>query len=366
MKSLMLKKLLFFCTILMFSLAISLSAMAATPSGSLEGADESSIYGWAWDSDSYGHIIPIEISIYPARSTEPLKIDTIKADDYQEKLQQSIGDGYHGFTYSIDWTQFEQTDLRVIAYAVTDTERIFLGELTYNNDNNEPTDNVSSDNQTKTTSPSEAPSSKEFSPSEVLSQEVPSTSGADIDQEPESSSVSFLEPGSIASSQETISPGQESETNQPYLQRLNINTSSQSEKKTTISNNTLASTERPLAPWEKGPGVTPAITPVPVKEETPKKVSLGIFTTTGYCSCEECSTGSNLTYTETTPKAGHTIAADINIFPVGTKLMIGNTIYTVEDIGSSVTQNKIDIFYATHEEAVQHGQKQEEVFVINE
>ncbi len=134
MKSVMLKKLLFFCTILMFSLAISLSAMAATPSGSLEGADESSIYGWAWDSDSYGHIIPIEISIYPARSTEPLKIDTIKADDYQEKLQQSIGDGYHGFTYSIDWTQFEQTDLRVIAYAVTDTERIFLGELTYNNE----------------------------------------------------------------------------------------------------------------------------------------------------------------------------------------------------------------------------------------
>ncbi len=364
MKSVMLKKLLFLCTILMFSLAISLSAMAATPSGSLEGADESSIYGWAWDSDSYGHIIPIEISIYPARSTEALKIDTIKADDYQEKLQQSIGDGYHGFTYSIDWTQFEQTDLRIIAYAVTDTERIFLGELTYNN---ETTNNVSSDNQTKTTSPSEAPSSKEISPSEVLSQEAFSTPGSDIDQEPEGSFVSFLEPGSIpASSQETISPGQESDTSQPYLQRLNINTSSQPEKKTTISNNTLASTERPLAPWEKGPGVIPAVTPVPEKEETPKKVSLGIFTTTGYCSCEECSTGSNLTYTETTPKAGHTIAADINIFPVGTKLMIGNTIYTVEDIGSNITQNKIDIFYATHEEAVQHGQKQEEIFVINE
>ena len=34
----------------------AVSAMAATPVGTLEGADSSSIYGWVWDSDSYGHV----------------------------------------------------------------------------------------------------------------------------------------------------------------------------------------------------------------------------------------------------------------------------------------------------------------------
>ena len=70
-----------------FGLAVSFSAMAATPAGTLEGADSSSIYGWVWDSDSYGHVIPVEISVYPQDSSEAIKTATIKADHYQEKLQ---------------------------------------------------------------------------------------------------------------------------------------------------------------------------------------------------------------------------------------------------------------------------------------
>ena len=35
--------------------------------------------------------------------------------------------------------------------------------------------------------------------------------------------------------------------------------------------------------------------------------------------------------------------------------MIDGIIYTVEDIGSEVKGNKIDIYYATHEEALDHG-----------
>lgn len=117
-----------------FGLAVSFSAMAATPAGTLEGADSSSIYGWVWDSDSYGHVIPVEISVYPQDSSEAIKTATIKADHYQEKLQESIGDGYHGFKYSMDWNAFEQQKFRVTAYAVTEEERVFLGELTYHKD----------------------------------------------------------------------------------------------------------------------------------------------------------------------------------------------------------------------------------------
>ena len=73
-------------------LSLSFSAMAAVPAGTLEGADKSSVYGWVWDSDNYNHIIPVEISFYPAGSDQILKTDIIKADDYQDKLQETIGD----------------------------------------------------------------------------------------------------------------------------------------------------------------------------------------------------------------------------------------------------------------------------------
>ena len=46
--------------------------------------------------------------------------------------------------------------------------------------------------------------------------------------------------------------------------------------------------------------------------------------------------------------------------------MINDIIYTVEDIGSSVIGNKLDIFYATHQEAEDHGVRQVEVFAVPE
>ena len=99
--------------------------------------------------------------------------------------------------------------------------------------------------------------------------------------------------------------------------------------------------------------------------EAPKQgKSLGMFTTTGYCNCSQCSGGHSLTYSGTVPQAGHTLSADLDLFPIGTRLMINGTIYTVEDIGSSVDGHKVDIYYASHEEAVAHGTKQEEVFMV--
>lgn len=103
------------------------------------------------------------------------------------------------------------------------------------------------------------------------------------------------------------------------------------------------------------------------KEDTkPAMTSLGIFTTSGYCNCEKCSKGNGLTYAGTVPQANHTISADITKLPLGTRVMIGDTIYTVEDIGSGVNGNKIDIYYASHEEAWNHGIQQAEVFLIED
>lgn len=97
-----------------------------------------------------------------------------------------------------------------------------------------------------------------------------------------------------------------------------------------------------------------------------KGESLGMFTVTGYCGCEECSGGHNLTYSGTVPKAGHTLSADIEQFPIGTRLIIDDVIYTVEDMGSSLRGNWVDIYYDVHEEAEAFGMQTKEVFAVVE
>ena len=86
----------------------------------------------------------------------------------------------------------------------------------------------------------------------------------------------------------------------------------------------------------QGPGVQKE-----EKEEAPapRETSLGRFTITGYCGCEQCSGGHNLTYSGTVPTPNHTISADLDYFPLGTRLEIDGIVYTVEDKGSFVNGN---------------------------
>ncbi len=105
----------------------------------------------------------------------------------------------------------------------------------------------------------------------------------------------------------------------------------------------------------------------PAEDAEPEKGELlGVFTTTGYCNCEKCSGGHALTYSGTVPTAKHTISADLNQYPIDTKLWIDGTVYTVEDMGSSVKGNWIDIFYGSHEEALEHGMRSQEVYAVIE
>jgi 3D (Asp-Asp-Asp) domain-containing protein len=89
---------------------------------------------------------------------------------------------------------------------------------------------------------------------------------------------------------------------------------------------------------------------------------IGTFTITAYCGCSKCSGGSNKTASGTTPTEGRTIAADTSILPYGTQVVIDGVVYTVEDCGSGVSGNHIDIFFATHEKAVAYGRKTVKVY----
>lgn len=90
----------------------------------------------------------------------------------------------------------------------------------------------------------------------------------------------------------------------------------------------------------------------------------GEFKITGYCGCASCCGKTNcITASGTYATAGRTIAADTSHFPFGTKLKIGDTVYTVEDRGGAIRGNRIDIFFSSHSEALQWGVRYCDVYV---
>lgn len=97
---------------------------------------------------------------------------------------------------------------------------------------------------------------------------------------------------------------------------------------------------------------------------------------TGYCNCEQCCgweldefgepvynyglmkgkpKAVGVTARGTTASTG-TVAADPKVFPFGTRLSIpGYGTGVVEDVGGSIRGRHIDVWFPTHEEALQWG-----------
>ena len=91
---------------------------------------------------------------------------------------------------------------------------------------------------------------------------------------------------------------------------------------------------------------------------------LGNFYATAYCG--ENSAGepiSRMTYSGKDAVAKHTISADLDLYPLGTKLLIGDIVYTVEDCGGSIKGNKLDIFFDTYREAMDFGVQYVDVYL---
>ena len=83
---------------------------------------------------------------------------------------------------------------------------------------------------------------------------------------------------------------------------------------------------------------------------------------TFYCPCSACcgQWAGGGTASGTTPTAGRTVAADL---PFGTRLLINGHEYTVEDSG--VYGYWVDIYCDSHQEALNRGMYQTEVFIID-
>jgi 3D (Asp-Asp-Asp) domain-containing protein len=108
-----------------------------------------------------------------------------------------------------------------------------------------------------------------------------------------------------------------------------------------------------------------------LKSELNEWENIGEFKVTAYCSCEKCcgvwaeNRPNGVVYTASGEKAeaGKTIAVDTSVIPFGTEVKIGDVIYTAQDTGSAVKGNVIDVYYDSHEEALNHGAKYQKVEV---
>ena len=65
----------------------------------------------------------------------------------------------------------------------------------------------------------------------------------------------------------------------------------------------------------------------------------------------------------TIPTADRTVSVDPNVIPLGTVLIIDGHEYIAEDTGSAVKGNVIDIYFDSHERAVEYGVQMKTIYI---
>lgn len=103
----------------------------------------------------------------------------------------------------------------------------------------------------------------------------------------------------------------------------------------------------------------------PIETTTEPQTKTMLVVATAYCSCTKCCGKSDgITASGKKAKANHTIAVDKNVIPLGTKVLINGKQYVAEDTGSAIIGNRIDIYFDSHEQALEWGRQQIEIEVL--
>lgn len=127
------------------------------------------------------------------------------------------------------------------------------------------------------------------------------------------------------------------------------------------------------------PEQIPVSEPAPAPEPTPELTELGEFKTTAYCTCVKCCgiwskehpsrVGTDYvqkTASGTIPTAGRTVSVDTEVIPFGAVLVIDGHEYIAEDTGSAVKGEIIDIYFESHEAAIEYGVQYKTIYVKGE
>jgi 3D (Asp-Asp-Asp) domain-containing protein len=113
------------------------------------------------------------------------------------------------------------------------------------------------------------------------------------------------------------------------------------------------------------------------EQQQPKKTSLGEFRLTAYCSCQKCcgkwalnrpkdENGNDIVYGASGERLyqGVSIAVDPKVIPYGSFVEFDGHTYTAHDCGGAIKGNRIDVYFESHEDALQFGAQYKEVFLI--
>lgn len=114
-----------------------------------------------------------------------------------------------------------------------------------------------------------------------------------------------------------------------------------------------------------------------IEENKPKLVSLGEFRLTAYCSCHKCclvyatnrpidENGKEIVYGSIGERLreGYSIAVDPNVIPYRTEVVIDGKTYKAQDSGGAIKGNRIDIYFSSHQAALNFGVQYAEVFKV--
>jgi 3D (Asp-Asp-Asp) domain-containing protein len=127
--------------------------------------------------------------------------------------------------------------------------------------------------------------------------------------------------------------------------------------------------------------MSPAVGAPPIRVPSQRAHAQARVEVTGYCACQDCCgwrrnwrgrpvsvrTGApkqvGVTASGTRARVG-TIAADTRVLPFGTTLYVPGYGYgRVEDRGSAITGNRLDLYFDTHAEALRWGRRQEQALI---
>ena len=103
--------------------------------------------------------------------------------------------------------------------------------------------------------------------------------------------------------------------------------------------------------------------------DEPELVSLGMYTITAYCPCEQCCGKApsdplyGITATGAVATEGRTVAVDPEVIAYGTVVYIDGQAYVAEDCGGGIRGRQIDMFFDSHEDALQWGVQEREVWI---
>jgi 3D (Asp-Asp-Asp) domain-containing protein len=106
-------------------------------------------------------------------------------------------------------------------------------------------------------------------------------------------------------------------------------------------------------------------------ESEPILIDLGEFKLTAYCPCEKCcgkkttDPDYGITAYGYTATADHTIAVDPTEIPIGSEVVINGQTYIAEDVGGAIKGKRIDVFFESHQEALEFGVQYANVYINN-